>query len=362
MSPEGLKLTSYFGERQRIGGRFWSDVLLGTFTECDVTTSILLRATAGFGLRHHLRGDQTLTMSEDPSVMAVAVDTRERIEALLPRVAELHARGLLTVERAQIAHAETATMTGSPQLSGPLHEETKLTIYVGRHERVGRVPTQVAVCDLLRSHGLAGASVLLGVDGTSHAVRERARFFDRNIDVPTMVLAVGDGERIQRVLPELPALLPRPMVTVERVRVCKRDGQTLASPEALPETDSAGLGVWQKLMIYTSESHVYKGRPVHRALVRRLRSGPARGATSLRGAWGFTGDHEPHGDHVLKVARRVPVVTVVVDTPTRIAASFEIVDELTKEHGLVTCEMVPAAAYFSDQGRHGGLRLASLDY
>ncbi|MDQ6933985.1 MAG: DUF190 domain-containing protein [Actinomycetota bacterium] len=358
MSPDGLKMTSYFGERQRVGGRFWSDVLLDTFAEYDVNTSILLRATGGFGLRHHLRGDQTLTLSEDPSVMAVAVDTKERIEGLAPRVAELHTHGLLTLERAQIVRAEQATV--APQPSGPLHEETKLTIYVGRYERVGRIPAHVAVCELLRTHGVAGASVLSGVDGTSHGVRERARFFDRNVDVPTVILAVGGP--IQRVLPELPGLLARPIITVERVRVCKRDGQLLARPDALPATDSAGLGVWQKLMIYTSESHLHEGHPVHRALLRRLRSGPARGATSLRGVWGFTGDHEPHGDHLLRVGRRVPVVTVLVDTPERVAASFEVVDELTQEHGLVTSEMVPAAAYLTDQGWHGGLRLASLDY
>jgi hypothetical protein len=32
------------------------------------------------------------------------------------------------------------------------------------------------------------------------------------------------------VLPELGALLRRPLLTVERVRVCKRDGQCLARP------------------------------------------------------------------------------------------------------------------------------------
>ena len=38
----------------------------------------------------------------------------------------------------------------------------------------------------------------------------------------------------------------------------------------------------------------------------------------------------------------VPSATVLVDTPDAIATSFDIVDELTAEHGLVTSEMVPA--------------------
>src|SRR3954454_25279800 len=38
---------------------------------------------------------------------------------------------------------------------------------------------------------------------------------------------------------------------------------------------------------------------------------------------------------------RVPVVTVVIDTPDRIAKRFEIVDELTAAAGLVTSERIP---------------------
>lgn len=100
-----------------------------------------------------------------------------------------------------------------------LHEATKLPIYVGRQERVYRVPAFVAICDLLHWRGIAGASVIVGVDGTFHGRRQRARFFDRNTQVPTIIIAVASGERIAAVLPELGALLRRPLISVERVRV-----------------------------------------------------------------------------------------------------------------------------------------------
>ena len=151
------------------------------------------------------------------------------------------------------------------------------------------MPAFVAVCDLLHRRGVAGATVLLGVDGTAHGQRERARFFAGNADVPMMIIAVGSGERIGRVLPELGALLRRPLVTLERVRVCKRDGELLERPHALPGTDDHGMAMWQKLMIYTSEGALHDGQPVHRAIVQRLRRSGARGATALRGVWGFAG-------------------------------------------------------------------------
>ena len=174
-----------------------------------------------------------------------------------------------------------------------------------------------------------------------------------------MIIAVGAGDRIARVLPALGGLLERPLLTLERVRVCKRDGQLLSPPTPIPTSDEQGLATWQKLMVYSSEQARHGRTPLHVALVRRLRESGASGATCLRGVWGFHGDHPAHGDRLLQLRRHVPVVTIIVDTPEGIAESFGIVDELTDEAGLVTSEMVPAMASLSEGERQrGGLRLA----
>jgi PII-like signaling protein len=95
-------------------------------------------------------------------------------------------------------------------------------------------------------------------------------------------------------------------------------------------------------MVYTSEATQCQGQPVHRTIVRRLRSAGISGATTLRGIWGFHGDHAPHGDRLLQLGRHVPAVTIVVDTPDRVSAAFSVIDELTSERGLVTSEIIPA--------------------
>jgi PII-like signaling protein len=338
-----LKLTSYFGERQRAagsgqGGEFAADALLGLYGRHEVATSILLRGAEGFGARRHPRTDRSLTLSEDLPLIAVAVDTRSRIEALVEPTAQITGTGLVTLERARLL----AGGTGGISPAEGVHEETKLTVYLGRHERVYRVPAFVAVCDLLHRRGIAGATVLLGVDGTARGRRERAAFFSRNAGTPMMVIAVGSGARIGRVLPELGGLLRDPLLTLERVRICKRDGELLGRPAGLPRASEAGRPLWHKLMVYTSEAALVAGQPIHRAVVRRLRAAGISGATTLRGAWGFHGAHPPHGDRLLQLGRRVPAVTVVIDAPDRITTAFAIIDELTREQGLVTSEMVPA--------------------
>jgi PII-like signaling protein len=354
VNDDSLKLTTYFGERDRSGGGLLADALFDVYERHAVEASVLLRGTEGFGLEHHLHTDRLLTLSEDLPVVSVAVDSRPRIEALLGEVTGMRRRGLITLERARLLSGEIEP-TALPE---GIDEETKLTVYLGRQERVYRMPAFAAVCELLHRRGIAGASALLGVDGTARGVRARAGFFSRNADVPTMVIAVGSGERIARVLPELGGLLRRPLLTLERVRVCKRDGELLARPQALPGTDEHGMANWLKLMVYASETHGRDGEPLHDSLVRRLRETGASGATTLRGIWGFHGDHPPHGDRFMALRRRVPAVTIAVDSPERIATSFGIVDELTAEHGLVTSEVVPAMAAMSGERRRGGLRLA----
>jgi PII-like signaling protein len=346
-----LKLTSYFAERLHHGDRFLSDALLDLYGDHAVETSVVLRGIASFGPHHELRSDQSLSLSEDSPIAIAAVDVADKMAGLADQVSAMMSRGLVTLERAHLGG------------SAPTTDAAKLTIYVGRQDRADGRPAYRTVCEVLHRFGFAGASVFLGVDGTAHGQRRRARFFGRNLGVPVMIIAVGTGRQVAEALPELEALLREPLFTVERAQLCKRDGELLTRPTSLPSTDQHGNPLWQKLMVYTSEATLHDGTPIHRAIVHRLfESRAASGATVLRGVWGFHGDHKPHGDKWFQLGRRVPVTTIVVDTPDRIAASFEIVDELTSKHGLVTSELIPALVSIDGEDRRGGTGLARYEY
>jgi PII-like signaling protein len=354
-----LKLTTYFGERQRTvgGGRpgFLADALLDLFDTQEIATSVMLRGIASFGPRHVLRTDESLSLSEDPPVAIAAVDVESKISGLVEDVVAMTGRGLVTLERARFVGGDGAEVGTD--------DAVKLTVYVGRQERIGGLPAHRAVCDLLHRQGFSGGAVFLGVDGTAHGERYRAAFFSRNVNVPLLIIAVGTAAQASAVVAELSALTPRALLTVERVRLCKRGGELFDRPHTLPDADQQGRPLWQKLMVHTSEATTHGSVPIHRALVHRLlESGTARGATALRGIWGFHGDHKPHGDKIFQLTRRMPVVTVIIDTPESIARSFDIVHELTAEHGLVTSEMVPAVVSIDGPHRDGDGSLAFHDY
>jgi PII-like signaling protein len=313
-----LKLSVYFGERDRAGGRFLADALLDLFGSRGLAASLLLRGTAGFGAKHHLRTDRVLSLSEDLPLVAVAVDEAERIRAVAPAVTAIAGDGLVTLERASFGAAAG--------------EDVKLTLYASRG---GAYREAVAA---LQRHGVAGATVLDGVDGTLRGERRRARLFGRNAGVPLMVVAVGATAG-------LPDLLPGAIVTRERVRVLKRDGERLADPHTPAEAGE----MWQQITLYGHQH-------AEPAVVAMRRAG-ARGVTVLRGSWGYHGDHRPHGDRLRDLRRDLPVVVVAVDAPDRAARWFGELDRLTRHSGLVTSELVPAWRAVGGDFAHGDLAL-----
>ena len=100
MNADALKLTVYFGERDRAQGRFLADVLLDGYERHGLATSVLMRGIEGFGAKHRLKTQRLLTLSEDLPIVSVAVDTRQRIDQLLPQVTAVMGDGLITLERA----------------------------------------------------------------------------------------------------------------------------------------------------------------------------------------------------------------------------------------------------------------------
>jgi quinol monooxygenase YgiN/PII-like signaling protein len=80
MNQPCLKLTAYFGERQRAPTDhvrrpgFLADAMLDLFDTRELATSVITRGIFSFGLRHVLRTDESLSLSEDPPVTIAAVD------------------------------------------------------------------------------------------------------------------------------------------------------------------------------------------------------------------------------------------------------------------------------------------------
>jgi PII-like signaling protein len=97
-----------------------------------------------------------------------------------------------------------------------------LRVFVGEGDRRHGQPLYIAVVEEMRRAGLAGATVLRGIEGYgAHRVVHAARVFDLAADLPIIVEVVDDEARIRAFLPVLNTLLDEGLVTVESVEVIR---------------------------------------------------------------------------------------------------------------------------------------------
>ncbi len=99
-------------------------------------------------------------------------------------------------------------------------DATKLTVYIGDSFRYRRKKLYCAIVEMLHDEGIAGATVLHGIEGYGADKQiHTARILDLSADLPVVVVAVDRTEKIEAILPKLDAMVEKGLVTTVRVRI-----------------------------------------------------------------------------------------------------------------------------------------------
>lgn len=99
-------------------------------------------------------------------------------------------------------------------------EGTLLRIFIGESDRWHGKPLYEAIVLMAREQGIAGATVVRGIEGfgaDSHL--HTARILRLSEDLPVVVEIVDTTEHIERILPRLDEMVGDGMVTTEQVHV-----------------------------------------------------------------------------------------------------------------------------------------------
>jgi PII-like signaling protein len=95
-----------------------------------------------------------------------------------------------------------------------------LRIYIGESDRHGRRPLYQAIVETLRQRGLAGATVLRGIEGFgAHSRLHTHRVLRLSEDLPIVIEVADRSDRIDAVLPALDAMITEGLVTVEPIHI-----------------------------------------------------------------------------------------------------------------------------------------------
>jgi PII-like signaling protein len=95
-----------------------------------------------------------------------------------------------------------------------------LRIFIGESDRYEGKPLFEAIVEVARRQGLAGTTVLRGIEGfgaSSHL--HTSRILRLSEDLPIVIEIVDAEENIDRVIPMLDRMVGDGMMTIEKVRV-----------------------------------------------------------------------------------------------------------------------------------------------
>lgn len=99
-----------------------------------------------------------------------------------------------------------------------------------------------------------------------------------------------------------------------------------------------------RVRIVVGESDIWHHRPLHLALLERLRREGCAGTTVTRGIAGFGAHSVVYTTQLLRLSEDLPVVIEVVDNERQVEKVKAILDEMVTE-GLVTIEPVTVLRY-----------------
>ncbi|MQA10050.1 MAG: DUF190 domain-containing protein [Pseudonocardiaceae bacterium] len=102
----------------------------------------------------------------------------------------------------------------------------RLTVYVGEDDIWHHQPLYHEIVRRAREAGLAGASVLRGIEGYgASSLIHTARLLSLSQDLPVAVVIIDNEELIRGFLPQLDELVDEGLVTLEEIEVIRYVGR-----------------------------------------------------------------------------------------------------------------------------------------
>jgi len=99
-------------------------------------------------------------------------------------------------------------------------EQVSMRVFLGESDRAGHRPLSIALLELFKARGLAGATIVRGVAGFgANSVIHTANILRLSTDLPLVIEVVDTQEHLDAVLPEVDRLMQGGLITMEKVHV-----------------------------------------------------------------------------------------------------------------------------------------------
>lgn len=99
---DNVLMRIFIGEADRFGHKPLYEALVELFRKEGFAGATVIRAISGFGAHSVYHTQKLLDLSADLPLIVEVVDSEEKIEAIMPRLDEMMAGGMITLEKARV--------------------------------------------------------------------------------------------------------------------------------------------------------------------------------------------------------------------------------------------------------------------
>ncbi len=194
----------------------------------------------------------------------------------------------------------------------------RLTIFVNESARWHGRAAYMALLDLFRHRGLAGATVTRGIAGyTGGGAISSIDHVEFASALPVRIEVTDVAEKIERVLPDVYDIVDKGLVEVQETTVVKYAGEKESGAVAAA-VQMRLIGKAKALQIHIGEDDKWEGAPLYEAIVTRARQLDIAGATVYRGVLGYGAQKRIHKHKTLALSHDDPIMISVVDEEEKI--------------------------------------------
>lgn len=224
MLKQGLakRVTICVGEDAHRHGEALYMAILNFLFYRNVAGATVTKGIAGFGSDHRLRTNRIVRLAENLPIRIEFVESRDKVEALLPTLYDLVGPGTIDVQDTTVVKPPSDTPAPDPPHVALTGRAKMMRIYVTEGDRWHEKPLHEALLESLRANDLAGATVYRGIGGYgSQQPRARKKDLSRPRALPIMLTVVDAEEKIREYLRLLDDMIQEGLVVLSDVDVIR---------------------------------------------------------------------------------------------------------------------------------------------
>lgn len=234
-SGKAVKVTIYLSEGSTHRGVSTSASILDFLFFQGIAGATVLKGIAGFGSDHHLHSASQVAISDHLPLKIEFIETREKVDELLPKLEEMVGSGMIELQETTIAKpaqraksAETAT----PQRIKIEGKAKMMRIYIGESDKWQGKPLYEALVRAMRAHDLAGVTVDRGILGYgAHRRIHKDQPLHLSRDASIVLSIVDTEEKLQAFLPVVDKMVQEGLVVFSEVDIIKYAHRVVESGE-----------------------------------------------------------------------------------------------------------------------------------